>query len=1061
MGRLLVGVLLLITACATANAQVANTLGDGESVGAARLAEQFGALEGAPVAYGSDETTLSADGASSALHVTDDGLIVMRLAPENFRSASLIDLESQTIRFTPANGGYTAEAIDLQFEANIGAYFDSYGGDAWSGSEFTFPFADTVWDRLYINHVGSITFEKKPSPGNGFASLESELPKLIDRGSSQPTISPLYFHQWSTNTYVNEMPDRVVITWDGTWGWTGLFAIEADPQNSASVFQAVLHTDGTIDFNYKSLGTEVGVVGVFPYALAGISDFSGTLLENLEGTYRLDDYTNEYHEGDITLQSGTLRWTNRAGVTWELDPAQLVSEGVLETIDSPYESYDQEWEFFEFSMLSGVIIGFEYLGEFYVRQSEEVAGLREPGKSVDFTADIDRELSGVFYEAFLYPASPDLSSVACSVLPEVGDNYDFMVMYSQFRMDKVLAGSGMVVISNSIEGIGLDQFSRSDSYCSDGRLTSAIGRAMYIDALQGTPAGPNGANDNYNFAMSQLGHELGHNWIANVSAVVDGETLKLTDDGCNCHWAQGLHAPVPHSWKEARQASAMGGGYWIDNNDGTFTQIADAYFVPASGFSYLDLYLMGLIGPERVPDFFIIQDLLEIRTNEDGYKVFSGERVDLTIDNIIASEGPRVPDWNVSQKAFETAFVYVLAPGEEADPEKLGRLGEIRDEFSAYWNSITGRASSMNSAQASHVLRVQLEEPVEGEIHTGVGNLRGWAVADLGIDKIEIWIDDEYAFDVPYGGARGDVGNAFPDIAGSGESGFSMAFAYSALAAGAHTAKAVAYDSSGSVKESAISFSVVKFEESFIADPNAVDLSNASCSVSGDEVSVTDAVVSSDPLDMVLKWRTAEQGFEIIEIQGSGAGVAMLQQRQAMPARDAAANTETSGAALKVTLEEPVSGEIHGGVGNLRGWAVASQGIEKIEIYIDGGYAFDAPYGGARGDVGAAFPEVPNATESGVSLAFAYSNLAAGSHTIEAVARATDGQEVRSAATFEVVKFAQNFISDPQAVNLDGAACTTEGDAISITGAVVAGETYDMVLDWRTAEQGFEIVEIR
>ena len=955
MGRLLIGVLLLITACATANAQVVNTLRDGESVGTERLAEQFGALEGAPVVYGSDETTLSADGVSSALHVTDDGLIVLQLATENFRSASLIDLESQTIRFTPADGGYTAEAIDLQFEENVGSYFDSYGGDAWSGNEFTFPFAGTVWDRLYINHVGSITFEKKPSPGNGFASLESELPKLITPALSQPTISPLYFHQWSTSTYVNEMPDRVVITWDAIWGsaWGGIFAIEADPERS--VFQAVLHTDGTIDFNYKSLGTEVGVVGVFPYVPAGISDV----------------------------------------------------------------------------------------------------------QNVDFTADIDLELPGIFYEAFLYPASPDLSSVACSVLPEVGDNYDFMAIYTQFRLDKVLAGSYMTVISNAIEGIGLGQFSRSNSYCSDGRLTSAIVNGTYIDALQGTPAGPSGPDDNYNFAMSQLGHEFGHNWIANVSAVVDGETLKLTDDGCNCHWAQGVHAPVPHPWKEARQASAMGGGYWIDNNDGTFTQIADAYFVPASGFSYLDLYLMGLIGPESVPDFFIVQDLLEIRTNEDGNKVFSGERVDLTIDNIIASEGPRVPDWNASQKAFETAFVYVLAPGEEADPEKLGRLGEIRDEFSAYWNSITGRASSMNSAQASHVLRVQLEEPVEGEIHTGVGNLRGWAVADLGIDKIEIWIDDEYAFDVPYGGARGDVGNAFPDIAGSEASGFSMAFAYSALAAGAHTAKAVAYDSSGSVKESAISFSVVKFEESFIADPNAVDLSNASCSVSGDEVSVTDAVVSSDPLDMVLKWRTAEQGFEIIEIQGSGAGVAMLQQRHAMPARDAAANTETSGATLKVTLEEPVSGEIHGGVGNLRGWAVASQGIEKIEIYIDGGYAFDAPYGGARGDVGAAFPEVPNATESGFSLAFAYSNLAAGTHTIEAVARATDGQEVRSPATFEVVKFAQNFISDPQAVNLDAAACTTEGDAISITGAVVAGETYDMVLDWRTAEQGFEIVEIR
>ncbi len=60
-------------------------------------------------------------------------------------------------------------------------------------------------------------------------------------------------------------------------------------------------------------------------------------------------------------------------------------------------------------------------------------------------------------------------------------------------------------------------------------------------------------------------------------------------------------------------------------------------------------------------------------------------------------------------------------------------------------------------------------------------------------------------------------------------------------------------------------------------------------------------------------------------------------------------------------LEEPINGEIHGGVGNLRGWAVASEGIDKVEIFIDGEYAFDAPYGGARGDVGGAFPEVPNA----------------------------------------------------------------------------------------------------
>lgn len=375
-----------------------------------------------------------------------------------------------------------------------------------------------------------------------------------------------------------------------------------------------------------------------------------------------------------------------------------------------------------------------------------------------------------------------------------------------------------------------------------------------------------------------------------------------------------------------------------------------------------------------------------------------------------------------------------------------------------YENRIKGTA---DTGAPSKTLRIALEEPVVGEIHTGVGNLRGWAVGDAGIDKVEIWIDDVYAFDLPYGGSRGDVGAAFPDVAGSGESGFSMAYAYSNLAAGEHTAKAIAYATDGSVGESSVSFSVVKFEENFIADLNAVDLSNASCSVSGDEVSLVDAVVSGDPLDMLLKWRRAEQGFEIIEIHGSGAGAAMLQQRQAMPVTDAVANAGGSGSTLRVTLEEPVNAEIHSGVGNLRGWAVASQGIEKIEIHIDGNYAFDAPYGGARGDVGSVFPDVPGSTESGFSLAFTYGNLTAGTHTIEAVARTADGVEERSGATFEVVKFAQNFISDPQAVNLDNAECITTGDELKISNAVVAGQVYDLKLDWRRAEQGFEIVEIR
>ena len=188
-------------------------------------------------------------------------------------------------------------------------------------------------------------------------------------------------------------------------------------------------------------------------------------------------------------------------------------------------------------------------------------------------------------------------------------------------------------------------------------------------------------------------------------------------------------------------------------------------------------------------------------------------------------------------------------------------------------------------------------------------------------------------------------------------------------------------------------------------------------------------------------------------LRGLAAGVAFT-------AAATTATFVTASDVLRVMLEEPVAGETHGGVGNLRGWAVASEGIEKIEIWIDGAYAFDAPYGGSRGDVGGAFPEVSDSDKSGFSLAYAYSNLSPGSHTISAVAHTTAGNTSESAANFTVVKFKDAFISGPDAADLSGTSCEATGDEVSASNALIGGRAYDMVLDWRTAEQGFEIVEI-
>jgi len=164
---------------------------------------------------------------------------------------------------------------------------------------------------------------------------------------------------------------------------------------------------------------------------------------------------------------------------------------------------------------------------------------------------------------------------------------------------------------------------------------------------------------------------------------------------------------------------------------------------------------------------------------------------------------------------------------------------------------------------------------------------------------------------------------------------------------------------------------------------------------------------------------------------------------------------------VKVSLEEPLHGEIHSGIGNLRGWAIAENGIEKVEIYIDGKYMYDAPFGGERTDVGAQYPDIPGSDTSGFSLAFGYSNLGVGQHRVTARAFNNLGEFVDSSANFEVVAFHKNFINKSDIVDTSKASMTATGDEILLDNVSVDGQPYELRLKWRTAEQGFEIIEIR
>ena len=141
----------------------------------------------------------------------------------------------------------------------------------------------------------------------------------------------------------------------------------------------------------------------------------------------------------------------------------------------------------------------------------------------------------------------------------------------------------------------------------------------------------------------------------------------------------------------------MGGGVWQDNFDGTFTQLDDDYYVPATSYSYLDLYLMGLISAAEVPDFFILKNLVPAGKDTNGHPIFKADRTKVTIQDVIAVEGPRVPDVDHSQRRFNTGIVVVVEHGQSPSPELIERANGIRRQWIEYWETTTGHRASMTA----------------------------------------------------------------------------------------------------------------------------------------------------------------------------------------------------------------------------------------------------------------------------------------------------------------------------------------------------------------------------
>ncbi len=702
---------------------------------------------------------------------TQGELIVLTLDEDVLGKANLFDLAGHTLRFTREGLGYRAENVALQWDPDFGAKLD---GPQVTLHNFAFPYSGKSWNSLSVGITGSISFGAAQDERRGgvsigrFDQLAEAAGNLIN---TVPAICVFLKPRMSGTRYVKEMADRVVVTWDlsepvgGIQDFTWVKTINR--------FQAVLRADGTIEMSYDQVAAKDAIVGIYPLVTTGAERTVATIkggehpavpahlnIRNLrisvvDGLFLKVTFETSgpvLPESDPALAGITYRLyfdghkplatdaeSAHADAVWTIRGFGARGRGGPGGGGSRYRAFGPgvspivKTNGNTISMQGVLPAALKRTHQFAVYADVQTPGT--PATTVDQIPPHAVTLSGIrspevklssvkrqegpftiAYESFHYLALPNPRDLTCTVIKALGDKFDFLAYYSDFRVDNQEAGTpSNGPLGGNVTGIGQSERGL-ESYCSAGRFQWQFIQPVYVGANQMQERPPEGVKTGsdhnidfyerqlgersldgrmtpYNLAMSQIGHEMGHRWSAFVSAKVNGETIILGPT----HWARGLQAPVAFPYQRPTEASIMGGGVWQDNFDGTFTQLDDDYYVPATGYSYLDLYLMGLITPAEVPDFFILRNLVQAGRDANGHPIFKADRTKVTIQDVIAVEGPRLPAVDQSQRKFNTGMVVVVEHGATPSRELIERTNGIREQWMDYWTTATGHRSTMTT----------------------------------------------------------------------------------------------------------------------------------------------------------------------------------------------------------------------------------------------------------------------------------------------------------------------------------------------------------------------------
>src|ERR1044072_6871114 len=287
---------------------------------------------------------------------------------------------------------------------------------------------------------------------------------------------------------------------------------------------------------------------------------------------------------------------------------------------------------------------------------------------------------------FVTGANPDVTRITKRFYQLVGDDYDFVIVVnvlSRFQTRFPFA------TKNEVRGIGQNIFTNAVEYGSAGKLSGIT--VFPISAFF------DGADYGYQ-------HELGHQWINFLNM-------------------QPLAFGIPH-WPISSMAGGIMGFSFGANSQGLeypcllTSEPGGIRLTPRNGppvFNDLDLYLMGLLPANQVPNQIVFAEQNKALTTPCNNQLFTGPVTQISITDIVNTFGARIPDSSNAPKNFKVATILV---------SKDGLLGE--DEM-AFYNYFSRRA----------------EETQELPLHLGLakGTTKPFVVTTRGLGSMNAQIN--------------------------------------------------------------------------------------------------------------------------------------------------------------------------------------------------------------------------------------------------------------------------------------------------------------------------------